>query len=743
MVPTSPFIRVTGQQQFPLVETLKGSHSCEIKMDVEDFSYDSVPVLANEVRLFTISTSPSSGSADTVEVNLTTTSISNLPEFKSLSYHWGHPKSEAHSPCTILVNGKSLDITQSLYIALCGLRESHENLPLWADQVCINQIDPKEKGEQLRHMATIYGHSTSTIAWLGGENASSAAAMDRLGELGREAHELGITGITAEQYRHLHDSLNNNGGNMLGVRVREWIGNQGDMLDMIGFDAMCNLFKLTYFIRGWIREEIALPTSLVFRWGSSHVDGDRFCDAVNLLILYYHHHTGMLRFSATPQAHDMVGTLDEKIASLSGIIHQSAAVRRQYQLDSSVRRFNMAHILRKCCYLDFEKAKDRVYGVMGMANDREELNIPVRYEASASWQDVYTETTMKIIQKVVESDEPWSGINFLLLCGSNPPRIADSDPADNKGLPSWVPDLAQQNEFTLADITTLASAHPFNASRGLSHPVTEEDQKSVHSSVLLCRVVVVDRIVARGSPGHAPVKSKAELEAEKEKLSSMSSQEKKRYEEEALEEQGRLAKTHLKRALQSIATFAQKSAEVVISDASTPTSSSKHPYRNKGRKTLLDAQWRVPILDHEYVSSPTALRRATLYSKEGYMALLGMKVPGGKGVIANGTEKAEHYEVQLDALGKRAPFLGEKGFVGVGPTAAREGDLVCVIQGGAFPFVLREKLSSSHSAAASPSLSFTVGQEPVYELVGEAYCDGIMDGEAFDVGLPSRTVKLV
>ncbi|KAF2842565.1 hypothetical protein M501DRAFT_917069, partial [Patellaria atrata CBS 101060] len=75
----------------------------------------------------------------------------------------------------------------------------------------------------------------------------------------------------------------------------------------------------------------------------------------------------------------------------------------------------------------------------------------------------------------------------------------------------------------------------------------------------------------------------------------------------------------------------------------------------------------------------------------------------------------------------RVPFLGEKGFVGIGPRNVQKGDLVCVILGGRFPFILRRR--------SAPELAR-------YELVGEAYCDGIMDGEAFHMGIATRTVEL-
>lgn len=59
---------------------------------------------------------------------------------------------------------------------------------------------------------------------------------------------------------------------------------------------------------------------------------------------------------------------------------------------------------------------------------------------------------------------------------------------------------------------------------------------------------------------------------------------------------------------------------------------------------------------------------------------------------------------------KRSFVTTEKGYLGLAPWGARKGDVICVLRGGDVPFVLREK------------------EHGYWELVGEAYLHGIMDG---------------
>jgi hypothetical protein len=68
------------------------------------------------------------------------------------------------------------------------------------------------------------------------------------------------------------------------------------------------------------------------------------------------------------------------------------------------------------------------------------------------------------------------------------------------------------------------------------------------------------------------------------------------------------------------------------------------------------------------------------------------------------------------ACGGRRLFHTSKGYLGLGPALLQAGDLVCVLAGGAIPFVLRQDSRSSPSKRR-------------FKLVGEAYVHGIMHGE--------------
>ena len=75
----------------------------------------------------------------------------------------------------------------------------------------------------------------------------------------------------------------------------------------------------------------------------------------------------------------------------------------------------------------------------------------------------------------------------------------------------------------------------------------------------------------------------------------------------------------------------------------------------------------------------------------------------------------------------RCLFTTQSGLVGLGPKTSEKGDILTVLFGGRWPFILRRK--ALH-----------------YLLVGPCYANGIMDGEAVkdreELDIPPRTFEI-
>ena len=89
---------------------------------------------------------------------------SQLPFFNALSYVWG----DDSKPQEIIIDGKSIPITQNLYDGLRALQKtSCGPVRVWADALCICQDNLAERSAQIMLMREIYHCASMVVIWLG------------------------------------------------------------------------------------------------------------------------------------------------------------------------------------------------------------------------------------------------------------------------------------------------------------------------------------------------------------------------------------------------------------------------------------------------------------------------------------------------------------------------------------------------------------------------------------------------
>ncbi|KAH7124993.1 heterokaryon incompatibility protein, partial [Dactylonectria estremocensis] len=134
--------------------------------------------------------------------------------------------------------------------------------------------------------------------------------------------------------------------------------------------------------------------------------------------------------------------------------------------------------------------------------------------------------------------------------------------------------------------------------------------------------------------------------------------------------------------------------------------------------------WRIPVGDVEQLST-LELCRATSSSLKGYQKLFHNCEAEEQVKALSTVAEAEalfqqrhedegastRYRARLAEMRNKRPYLSKEGYVGMGPVTTAPGDVIAVLVGARVPFVLRPKGAGKFS------------------FLGEAYCDGIMDGE--------------
>ncbi|CAO2650068.1 Nn.00g013600.m01.CDS01 [Neocucurbitaria sp. VM-36] len=129
---------------------------------------------ATEIRLFTIL--PGDPSSP-IRCNLRTVDFQDSHQtYTALSYCWGAPDDKK----TIYVKDHPLDVPSNLAALLRQFRgDVHKTTPLtfmWADSICINQVDLDERSREVWKMKAIYENALEVFLWLGPAADDSARA---------------------------------------------------------------------------------------------------------------------------------------------------------------------------------------------------------------------------------------------------------------------------------------------------------------------------------------------------------------------------------------------------------------------------------------------------------------------------------------------------------------------------------------------------------------------------------------
>ncbi|KAF6805087.1 heterokaryon incompatibility [Colletotrichum sojae] len=89
--------------------------------------------------------------------------------YVTLSYVWG----QSTTPVLARINGRDLPIGRNISQALRQLRRKDRSIRIWADAICIDQQNSKERNHQVQQMRNIYASSSETIVYLGDNDGSN------------------------------------------------------------------------------------------------------------------------------------------------------------------------------------------------------------------------------------------------------------------------------------------------------------------------------------------------------------------------------------------------------------------------------------------------------------------------------------------------------------------------------------------------------------------------------------------
>ncbi|KAI8667445.1 HET domain-containing protein [Fusarium sp. Ph1] len=577
-----------------------------------------------------------------VSCTISHVSLDHPPPYLALSYTWG----STHRNCRIFVNGASLNVTESLQVALVHLRRQDGPLILWIDALCIDQTDEVEKTEQVGQMQEIYSKATSVITWLGPATESSDMAMRWIEHYGSLASNIGIGTKPELRLLSLLQTLDTSPEKLPHANLEEFLKAICSQLSQESVVlALSTLFGRPYWSRVWVVQELAYGRSVRFVCGNMTTSEEHLHQTLRLLRntkQYYQSRSAKHFQSAALWWSNVLGT-----QSPINILK----VRRARGAQGPFPLMYLMRILRNFQATD---PRDKIFALLSFARDGQELGLYPDYQASC--KDVYLKTTAALVR---------SGfIDVLSFCQA--PKTIDN-------LPSWVPDFSsttqtapfQQRALDRRSSPSATVLQPsFNACGDFNDAELADESIPPSSCLLALRAKLVGEVELVGNTW----------------------------------EPGRFS-----RWLHELKGFSRRGADTLDPKAVWRAAVADQEIRQGGDKPRL----------------PEGLQDRVHESLRG----LDLSTVDAQTFCSLGLNDYAH---QLEDVARaRRPFCTTGGYFGIGPCGMKPGDDVYILAGAQVPYVIRRGTSSA------------------LHLVGEAYVDGIMDGEAANDGdaIP-RTINL-
>jgi len=386
--------------------------------------YHYVSLKSDEVQLLKILPAPKS---DTIACQLEHFSLDTLPAYSALSYTWGD---EPSNRSIFIENGQFL-VKQNLESALLEFRGRIPRLPtssgkispsdngysfLWIDAICINQEDVAERTAQVKLMKEIYKRANGLLVWLGPAKENSAEGIALLKRFMIERGK-------AETFE-------------------TWIRRSEDSSGSVqtGCQAVAALFWRPWFTRAWVVQEYALGGFLTPQ-GSRAIQV--FCgsecipDIVRIGVLCILQPNFLSRYKPHTVPSGPYGLPSSAPSILPYIITGLLTTRARFDVSNSKEKayegpglYQLLPLVVTSSYASATDPRDKIYAFLGLSEEMYDKPLNINFskliiDYNSSVVDVYTSFVQAVVTRTKRLD--------ILGC-------CMSKHGTNSGGKSWVPD---------------------------------------------------------------------------------------------------------------------------------------------------------------------------------------------------------------------------------------------------------------------------------------------------------------
>ncbi|KAM0248306.1 hypothetical protein ACHAPA_003290 [Fusarium lateritium] len=228
------------------------------------FLYPPLDLDQNSVRLLHVQKGAWPGDVYCSLIEASTAPDEAVP-YKALSYTWGAVEGEYNIQLPlprIFVNNQIFPATDNLRMALGLIQDPNHDTMLWADAICINQQDNREKGHQVKQMAHIYKNAEEVLIWLGPSSEEIEYLLDFVTTVDQQAISILTLRKRGQWADHCHDLME-----------RQYKSAKTSQ----NINALRQLLSRRWFTRIWVLQEVAMARSARIICGSSSCPARTFC----------------------------------------------------------------------------------------------------------------------------------------------------------------------------------------------------------------------------------------------------------------------------------------------------------------------------------------------------------------------------------------------------------------------------------------------------------------------------------
>ncbi|KAF1966268.1 hypothetical protein BU23DRAFT_487264 [Bimuria novae-zelandiae CBS 107.79] len=344
--------------------------------------------------------------------------LANVPQFFSVSYTWGE---KTYSDTTLQLRTGRIPVLKSLFpfLRMVSQHEDfHDEDWWWIDSLCINLADSQEREQQVRIMADIYKKARRTMVWLGEEVEGDSDCRGAV--------------------RFLHDLQN----------LQPFIGKNAAIVranlrspDLTAhWISVSNLLARPWWSRVWTLQEMIMPSEVRFYCGATSISRGKFKAAMYSIFLC------------------SVGERDMEYELVPRHAFDAAFNRRrvhQLHVNPNGRGLSLVAVLAYLGNHSASDPRDRIYSVLGLITPRDRRLVG-NPEYKTPVQDQYAKLVRSFYEEYRNLDIIYFSHIFSRYSGPN-------DSGLENAVPSWVPDWRVYTEF--------ASPVPLMASQSASEHI--------------------------------------------------------------------------------------------------------------------------------------------------------------------------------------------------------------------------------------------------------------------------------